>query len=130
MDCPVCSIPLIVVERNEIELDYCISCKGIWFDAGELALLSEALDLSVNIPNIMDYSVVDVKEHVRKCPRCSKVMDKVQMENMTVVLDRCPLGEGLWFDEGELGRLLDGQKNQTSQGDKEIISFLGETFRS
>ena len=38
MKCPVCSLELIVVERNGIELDYCIQCQGFWFDAGEINL--------------------------------------------------------------------------------------------
>lgn len=41
MDCPVCKEPMIVLELNEVEIDYCSSCRGIWLDAGELALLLE-----------------------------------------------------------------------------------------
>ena len=46
MDCPICKVPLIVVERHKIEIDYCISCKGFWFDTGEIELLSELLNTS------------------------------------------------------------------------------------
>ena len=35
MKCPVTNTPLIVVERDKIELDYSPAVKGIWFDAGE-----------------------------------------------------------------------------------------------
>ena len=50
MDCPSCSEPLIVVEREGIELDYCPKCKGLWFDADELELLNEALGLDAALP--------------------------------------------------------------------------------
>jgi len=39
MICPVCKYDMIVVEYQNIELDYCNSCKGVWFDSGELELL-------------------------------------------------------------------------------------------
>ena len=41
MKCPVCKEPTIVLELDEIEIDYCTSCGGIWLDAGELDLLIE-----------------------------------------------------------------------------------------
>ena len=39
MICPVCKIDMIDVEYHQIELDYCIKCHGVWFDAEELGLL-------------------------------------------------------------------------------------------
>ena len=43
MDCPVCkNEPMIVLELNDVEIDYCLSCKGIWLDTGELELLLES----------------------------------------------------------------------------------------
>ncbi len=39
MNCPVCKEPMIVLELDEVEIDHCISCGGIWLDAGELELL-------------------------------------------------------------------------------------------
>ena len=39
MDCPVCSEPMIVLEYDRVEVDYCVSCQGLWLDAGELELL-------------------------------------------------------------------------------------------
>ncbi|MEJ2196939.1 MAG: zf-TFIIB domain-containing protein [Ignavibacteriaceae bacterium] len=41
MFCPVCKEPMIILELNEVEIDYCPSCSGIWLDAGELELLFE-----------------------------------------------------------------------------------------
>ena len=42
MRCPACSNPLIVLELDEIEIDYCTSCEGIWLDSGEVELLLES----------------------------------------------------------------------------------------
>ena len=41
MDCPVCKSAMIVLELDEVEIDYCTDCQGIWLDAGELELLLE-----------------------------------------------------------------------------------------
>ena len=42
MICPVCKKDALIVEYDRIELDYCPSCGGVWFDSGELDLLLEA----------------------------------------------------------------------------------------
>ena len=127
MDCLVCSVPVIVVERQGIELDYCLSCKGIWFDAGELGLLSQALQIKTAIPDIMSLAVVASQEKKRPCPRCDKKMDKIELEG--VLVDRCPNGHGLWFDWGELGQVLERTSAGAAGGGEQVIKFLGETIK-
>lgn len=41
MNCPTCSIPLSISERQGIEIDYCQKCRGVWLDRGELDKLIE-----------------------------------------------------------------------------------------
>ena len=41
MDCPVCKNAMIVLELDEVEVDYCADCRGVWLDSGELELLLE-----------------------------------------------------------------------------------------
>lgn len=42
MKCPVCTdIPLAMTTRQEIEIDYCPNCRGVWLDRGELDRLIE-----------------------------------------------------------------------------------------
>ena len=53
MICPVCRKSMLVVEYSEIELDYCDTCKGVWFDSGELELLLESEKPDVFISNIL-----------------------------------------------------------------------------
>lgn len=36
MTCPNCSAPLVIVERLDVEIDYCPDCRGVWLDRGEL----------------------------------------------------------------------------------------------
>jgi len=41
MKCPVCREALIISERQNIEIDYCPQCRGIWLDRGELDKIIE-----------------------------------------------------------------------------------------
>jgi Zn-finger nucleic acid-binding protein len=128
MDCPVCEEPLIVVERESIELDHCPWCRGLWFDTGELELLAERFE-GVAGPDIAALQPVATAEKARRCPRCSARMDKVRAGQVPeVLLDRCPKGHGLWFDHGELGALLSQLGGGVAVGATEMVSFLGETF--
>jgi len=126
MKCPVCKVHLIVVERHKIELDYCISCKGFWFDSGELKLLSETLNL--NLLNEIKATIIDDStEHKRICPLCDKRMNKIRIgENSNVLLDKCPDGQGIWLDGGELSKITNQNKELSNLGSKEIVNFLGE----
>ena len=43
MPCPTCRIPLVMSERQGVEIDYCYcpQCRGVWFERGELDKILE-----------------------------------------------------------------------------------------
>ena len=41
MKCPNCEQLLQISERQNIEIDYCPSCRGVWLDRGELDKIIE-----------------------------------------------------------------------------------------
>jgi Zn-finger nucleic acid-binding protein len=42
MQCPVCKeAQLVMTERQNIEIDYCPQCRGVWLDRGELDKIIE-----------------------------------------------------------------------------------------
>ena len=41
MLCPVDRTPLVMSERQNIEIDYCPTCRGVWLDRGELDKIIE-----------------------------------------------------------------------------------------
>ena len=41
MSCPVCRVPLVMSERQGVEIDYCPQCRGVWLDRGELDKIIE-----------------------------------------------------------------------------------------
>ena len=41
MPCPVCRVPLVMSDRQGVEIDYCPQCRGVWLDRGELDKIIE-----------------------------------------------------------------------------------------
>jgi Zn-finger nucleic acid-binding protein len=42
MYCPVCKdTKLVISNRQEVEIDYCPDCRGVWLDRGELDKIIE-----------------------------------------------------------------------------------------
>ena len=126
MDCPVCKNPMIVLELQQVEVDSCTDCGGIWLDAGELELL---LGDSQHAKQLLDSFKIDptCTEKPRKCPICRKKMKKiiVALSTPPLLIDRCSRGDGLWFDKGELQDIL-----KTAQLDKDnkIQKLLADMF--
>lgn len=132
MKCPITGTPLIVVERDKIELDYSPATKGIWFDAGELELFFESLGVDTDLAHIASLPVCKTDEEAYKSPRTRKYMDKVNLgdENDPIIIDRDRDGLGLWFDGGELTRMFERYTKKAPESEeKKIIKFLGESFR-
>ncbi|HNX06132.1 MAG TPA: zf-TFIIB domain-containing protein [Bacteroidales bacterium] len=125
MICPVCKKPMLVLELQQIEIDYCQECGGIWLDEGELELL---LGAAQEKDDLMSSFSADLKnsEKKRRCPACSKKMNKVLVgKNNRVLLDKCRKNHGFWFDSGELNEVL-----ELASGDKynKILQLLNEMF--
>lgn len=41
MNCPKCNVPLMISDRQGIEIDFCSQCRGVWLDRGELDKIVE-----------------------------------------------------------------------------------------
>ncbi len=137
MICPVCKSDMVIVERNNIELDYCTGCSGVWFDSGELELLLESASLGSLRPfldAIFNSNEAKSLEKKRRCPICLRKMKKVFIdEDRGILIDTCRERHGIWFDGGEVDHLLRllAEKSLGKPGSQqEIISFLGEVFKS
>ncbi|MEO5705907.1 MAG: zf-TFIIB domain-containing protein [Alteraurantiacibacter sp.] len=52
MPCPVCAVPLVMSDRQGVEIDYCPQCRGVWLDRGELDKIIErsSADLAPSPP--------------------------------------------------------------------------------
>jgi uncharacterized protein len=131
MKCPVDKADMIVVEHRRIELDYCLRCSGVWFDSGELDLLISVLragGADLQDAGHLEPETARTTQSRRRCPICKRKMEKVWLgKEPKALIDKCPQGDGLWFDGGELMQVLrEMQPRGTSAPD--LVSFLGDTF--
>ena len=137
MICPVCKHDMLVVEYHNIELDYCSSCKGVWFDSGELELLLKSHSLEETkafLDGILSSAEAVSSEKKRNCPICGHKMKKTAIgEQPAVLIDMCRDEHGLWFDGGEVTQLmrhLAGTHPPKHDSREQVISFLEEVFEA
>ena len=126
MDCPKCKSAMIVLELQQIEIDYCPSCEGIWLDSGELELMLE--DSSEKNRLLASFQTGDtISEKKVRCPICRKNMEKVWVgsENK-VLIDKCRRHHGLWFDKDELRSII---KMGNLDTNNRILNLLDDMFK-
>jgi Zn-finger nucleic acid-binding protein len=118
MNCPKCHKPIVVLELDNVEIDYCPACKGVWLDSGELELLLGNTHHPQMIPDTKN------AEKKIKCPKCARKMAKVRFARPDgILIDSCIEKHGLWFDGGELEELLKNEKH-----DNRIFGLLQGIF--
>lgn len=127
MICPVCKDAMVVLELEQVEVDYCTSCEGIWLDSGELELLLETEEERNRLTHLFREAEA-VKENSHDCPICGKNMKKVEVgEKGKVIVDKCKKNHGIWFDKGELIKVVEfGTDNKQNK----IINLLTEMFET
>lgn len=119
---------MITLELNEVEIDYCTACNGIWLDAGELELL---LGEPEKTGKLLDSFRIDSgnTEKKRKCPICDKAMQKIVVgtSKPALLIDKCSKGDGLWFDKGELKDIFDrAQLDEDNKIQQLLIDMFGQ----
>ena len=121
MICPVCKESLLILEYENIELDYCPSCEGSWMDAGELELLL------ASSTKILDFSDLPKSTRSKRhCPRCRKRMRVAKLPEVEVEVDVCTRDGGIWLDKGELLEIA--QSRASSDNLKNLQKFFSALF--
>jgi Zn-finger nucleic acid-binding protein len=125
MNCPVCDKPMLTFELDQVEVDHCPVCGGIWLDAGELELL---LGDPVKASSLIaSFHPAAIAEKPRSCPICLGKMEKVHLapERSPIVLDRCRRRHGIWFDRDELPGVI---KARSFDPEHKIEKLLADVF--
>jgi uncharacterized protein len=87
---------------NNIRVERCLQCYGIWFNEGQHQLLkqvkgSEQIDIG---PAELGREF-DTAENVA-CPICNDIMETVSdTQQSHIHYEACPSGHGVFFDAGE-----------------------------
>lgn len=106
LTCPRCREAMTVVQNRRAVIDRCASCKGTFFDQGEMIrLLGESADPKYWL-QAASSSQVGVSEI--DCPRCTTGMAlrKLAAADLQVEIDHCGACGGLWLDGGEVDTVM------------------------
>jgi Zn-finger nucleic acid-binding protein len=102
MNCPKCDAPMAKVTHENVEVDRCTTCNGIWFDALEKERLknlsgSEQIDVG-------DYDPATSGKAKRQlaCPVCHTPMIVMSVpDHPGLKYESCTVCFGAFFDAGE-----------------------------
>lgn len=121
MRCPDCDHPLVIVEYDRVEIDYCTRCRGCWLDEGELGLI---LTGDLYLPEQVD--LVKAQKGRRCCPHCRARLRTGPLPESNVEVDACPFHHGMWLDYGELRKII--EYHAEAGVIRPLSRYLGELF--
>lgn len=108
--CPRCSTRLVGYLVDEVLLDECPGCQGVWVD---LAALERILDerRQVRAEAILgrpaSTAVAEPGVSYIRCPDCAALMNRrLFARGAGIIVDLCP-SHGTWFDGGELPAVIE-----------------------
>ena len=103
MRCPKCRADMEQIEFEGTEIDRCVICKGIWFDAGEIEVMRDkeaAAAIDTGDARIgKESNAIDRYQ----CPRCNGSMVRVvDPQQRHIWYETCGSCHGSFLDAGEL----------------------------
>ena len=111
--CPRCRVNISAVVIGNTSLRECSRCEGIWADTASLQQICTDREKQAAVLGVASTLPTDLIGNVEKniryvpCPRCSKLMNRVNFANCShVVVDVCKQ-HGTWFDRDELRRIVE-----------------------
>lgn len=111
LHCPRCTEPMQSLMLGEHAVRECAECGGLWVNSEMLQRLCNARETMSIITNTLaarkptSPSRTDAVRYL-DCPRCSKLMNRVNFAKSSgVIMDVCKT-DGVWLDRGELQRIV------------------------
>jgi uncharacterized protein len=123
MNCPIDKEKLEpLIYEDDVEVDQCPKCNGIWLDKGELARIEKSrendyreiikntayadkIDGFVEMTNNAPLIATDrpTEDNTLNCPSCGDLLYKKEHGFFSkVMIDSCIKCNGIWLDKGEL----------------------------
>ncbi|MEM7183066.1 MAG: Bax inhibitor-1 family protein [Spirochaetota bacterium] len=107
MKCPSCGEYMYSKKIRGIDLDFCPSCRGTWFDHSELAA---ALQTKSDLHASSIYTSSTRTE--MECPVCTTTLyHKAYAQHFDVEVDQCHSCSGIFVDKGEITKIKEFNKN-------------------
>lgn len=121
---------------NNVEVDFCPKCLGMWFDEDELRMVKDNKDKSLNWLDIdlwRDRSRFEVFHTNRYCPDCRVGLSEIKYDESKIKIDFCKKCQGVWLDRGEFKQIMNYLKQKSdyeilNHYSKNLLLELGEVF--
>ncbi len=123
MNCPKCQVAKLIKRRAKgkgFSVEYCVKCKGVWFDRYELdEVMPEAIK-ELGIPREAK------KDKECLCPKCNKALYTFDYPQTHVTIDMCKKCGGLWVDRGEFKEIRIVRHSLETRGEiQEYVDVSG-----
>lgn len=115
MKCPCCDVEMKSKMLEDVEINECDKCKGIWFEDDELRKAKDSADSDLNW---MDFEIWKHKDkfnaRARKlaCPQCNQSLVTIDYADKGVEIDYCPKCKGTWLDKSEFKKVIEALTNE------------------
>jgi uncharacterized protein len=131
MQCPIDKSEMISTELDGFSIDECPQCKGVWLDSSEFEQIKDKFEPDANW---IDFNIWKHEDQFvyttspRQCPNDKVAMVSLKYGDTEVEIDCCTHCHGLWFDNGELTKILQTLENEINQttSSEYLAESLGE----
>lgn len=135
LKCPACDKKYMtpLLDRDvSLEIDFCKSCKGLWFDDREIRrFLKSSRFTQLFLPDGSSSAGApesySITTRARACPRCLKNM--AEHVHCGVAFDFCDKCRGIWLDDGEINMIIKYYRQGRTGGDRIILDELDAAYR-
>ena len=109
MECPSCNISLTERSVQDIKVNECQQCKGVWFEDGELR---EVKDIAEPDTNWMDFEIWKHEDRFASeprnlaCPKCNQNMVAVDYDKTGVMITIALIAKEHGWKKGNSSRSL------------------------
>jgi Zn-finger nucleic acid-binding protein len=111
--CLKCTSVLDKTRIDEIEVDHCPACGGLWLDHGEIERLSKKMTSEIDrlrkILNKHQGPPAVPSDVTATCPACTGAMKEVKLGEISI--DFCTRCKGFFLDRGEIDGALAAVKD-------------------
>jgi len=106
--CPRCKTDLTMISVGKTPMQECEHCGGLWIAASNFDTLcsdaeQQTAALGLQLPPPVE---VDEKVFYINCPKCGKLMNRVNFAGRSGVVIQVCKADGVWLDRDEIRRII------------------------
>ncbi len=107
--CPRCGVPMRQVKIGDFTVVKCSPCGGFFVPEETFDMMQDRSDRVIFPTSGAAHGEVQPESVVRyvRCPICRQMMNRTNFARISgVIIDTCH-GHGIWFDPGEMEKIMD-----------------------